>query len=129
MADDNGAPHACRRRTVLKTLGTAGSAVTLSLAGCLGAEDGGDSGDGGDGSDGGDGGSDGDDGSDGDGSSDGGNGGPVTVAGIYDLSGATSDVGRPTALGSRDTIGHFNENDTLGRQIEHPNNDYAYEVP
>jgi len=40
MADDNGAPHACRRRTVLKTLGTAGSAVTLSLAGCLGAEDG-----------------------------------------------------------------------------------------
>ena len=116
MADDNGAPHAYRRRTVLKTLGTAGSAVTLSLAGCLGVEDGGDGGDGGDGSD-------------GDGSSDGGNGGPVTVAGIYDLSGATSDVGRPTALGSRDTIGHFNENDTLGRQIEHPNNDYAYEVP
>jgi branched-chain amino acid transport system substrate-binding protein len=51
------------------------------------------------------------------------------VAGIYDQSGATSDVGRPTALGSQDAIATFNANDALGRQIDHPNNDYAYEVP
>jgi len=139
MVDDNGAhsSDSYRRRSVLKTLGTASGAVTLSLAGCLGAEDGGDGGgDGGDGgdsdggseggdSDGGDGGDGGDDGSDGDDMES----GPVTVPGIYDLSGATSDVGRPTALGSRDAIAHFNENDTLGRQIDHPSNDYAYEVP
>jgi len=141
MADNNRGSHTYRRRTVLKTLGTASGAVTLSLAGCLGAEDGGDGSDGDDGGDSGDGGSDGDggdggddmdgdDGSDGDGSDgDGSDGGPVTVAGLYDLSGATSDVGRPTALGSRDAINHFNENDILGRTIEHPNNDYAYEVP
>jgi len=54
---------------------------------------------------------------------------PVSVPGIYDESGATSDVGRPTAIGSRDTIKYINENDMLGREIDHPNNDYAYEVP
>jgi branched-chain amino acid transport system substrate-binding protein len=95
----------------------------VSLAGCLG----GDGGDGG--GDGGDGGGDGGDGGDGGGGDGGDGGGPITVAGIYDLSGATSDVGRPTALGSRDAIATFNANDTLGRQIDHPNNDYAYEVP
>jgi branched-chain amino acid transport system substrate-binding protein len=128
MAEQDGSPStdAYRRRIVLRGLG---GAAALSLAGCLGA--GGDGGsDGGSGDGGSDGGS-GDGGSDG-GSGDGGSGdggGPVTVAGIYDLSGATSDVGRPTALGSRDAIATFNANDALGRQIDHPNNDYAYEVP
>ncbi|MEF8877116.1 MAG: hypothetical protein V5A60_10385, partial [Haloarculaceae archaeon] len=34
----------------------------------------------------------------------GGGDGSVRVPGIYDTSGATSDVGRPTAIGSRDAI-------------------------
>jgi branched-chain amino acid transport system substrate-binding protein len=61
----------------------------------------------------------------------GGNGGEntITVPGLYDESGGTSDVGRPTAIGSRDAITYFNENDLLPREINHPNNDYAYEVP
>ena len=59
-----------------------------------------------------------------------GNGGgedEVTVPGIYDESGGTADVGRPTAIGSRDAITYFNENDELPREIAHPNNDYAYD--
>ncbi len=59
----------------------------------------------------------------------GGDGNAVTVPGLYDESGGTSDVGRPTALGSRDTIAYFNENDVLSREVDHPNEDYAYEVP
>ena len=59
----------------------------------------------------------------------GGGDGSVRVPGIYDTSGATSDVGRPTAIGSRDAIAWINENDDLGRTIDHPWNDYAYEVP
>jgi len=59
----------------------------------------------------------------------GGGGDAVTVPGIYDESGGTSDVGRPTAIGSRDTIEYINENDLLEREIDHPNDDYAYEVP
>ncbi|WP_152420996.1 ABC transporter substrate-binding protein [Halorubrum coriense] len=94
-----------RRRDVVKT-GTAGIAM-LAFAGCIG------------------GGSDGDDG--------GGGGGigadSVMIPGIYDESGATSDVGRPTAIGSRDTITYINENGLLDASIDHPNNDYAYEVP
>ncbi len=58
----------------------------------------------------------------------GGDGDAIRVPGIYDISGGTSDVGRPTALGSRDAIRYFNENDELPREIDHPNNDYAYEV-
>ncbi|MEF8807405.1 ABC transporter substrate-binding protein [Natronomonas sp.] len=53
----------------------------------------------------------------------------ITVPGLYDESGGTSDVGRPSAVGSRDAIAYFNENDVLPRGIDHPNNDYAYEVP
>ena len=112
MANDNTANSSrlYRRRNVLKS-GTAGAA-TLALAGCIGGSDGGDggSGDGGDG---------------GDGSMP----GSVAVPGIYDESGATSDVGRPTAIGSRDTIAYINENDLFDASIDHPNNDYAYEVP
>ena len=111
MTDDNaGDPtRLYRRRDVLKS-GAAGAA-TLALAGCIGGGDGGDGGSG---------------------SGGGGNGGmadSVTVPGIYDESGATSDVGRPTAIGSRDTIAYINENDLFDVSIDHPNNDYAYEVP
>ncbi|MDB2264016.1 hypothetical protein EXE41_02035 [Halorubrum sp. SD690R] len=111
MTNDNtGDPtRLYRRRNVLKN-GAAGAA-TLALAGCIGGGDGGDSGSG---------------------SGGGGSGGmpdSVTVPGIYDESGATSDVGRPTAIGSRDTITYINENDLFDVSIDHPNNDYAYEVP
>jgi branched-chain amino acid transport system substrate-binding protein len=58
----------------------------------------------------------------------GGGGGAVRVPGLYDISGATSDVGRPTAIGSRDAMTYVNENDVVDRDIEHPWNDYAYEV-
>lgn len=81
--------------------GAAASGVALGLAGCLGSE----------------------------GSSNGGSSDSITVPGLYDESGATSDVGRPTAFGSRDTIKYINENDLLSRTIDHPNEDYAYEVP
>jgi branched-chain amino acid transport system substrate-binding protein len=53
----------------------------------------------------------------------------VRVPGLYDISGGTSDVGRPTAIGSRDAIRYINENDIVDREIDHPWNDYAYEVP
>jgi len=37
----------------------------------------------------------------------------VSVPGIYDMSGATSDVGRPAGIGSRDAIKCINNNDEL----------------
>ena len=98
--DDN--PRS-RRRFVKAATGTI---AVGALAGCIGGDEGDGSGNGGGGDD----------------------GGAVAVPGIYDESGATSDVGRPTAIGSRDAIAYFNENDLLSRDIDHPNNDYAYEV-
>ena len=59
----------------------------------------------------------------------------ILLPGLYDLGGATSDVGRPTGIGSRDAIAWINENedvgDTLGTSegINHEWTDYAYEVP
>ena len=52
----------------------------------------------------------------------------VPVPGIYDLSGATADVGRPTGVGSQDAIGWYHENDELESGIFHEYQDYAYEV-
>lgn len=52
----------------------------------------------------------------------------VRVPGLYDLSGATADVGRPTGLGSRDAIAWYNENDELDEEIVHDWQDYAYDV-
>ena len=52
----------------------------------------------------------------------------IRVPGIYDLSGGTADVGRPTGLGSRDAIEWYNENDELDEEIIHDSQDYAYEV-
>ncbi|WP_435196580.1 ABC transporter substrate-binding protein [Natronomonas sp. EA1] len=78
--------------------GTAGLAATATLAGCLGGGGGG------------------------------GGSNSIRVPGLYDISGGTSDVGRPTAVGSRDAITWLNENDELEQTINHPNNDYAYDV-
>ncbi|MFC6731108.1 MULTISPECIES: ABC transporter substrate-binding protein [unclassified Haladaptatus] len=64
----------------------------------------------------------------------GGNGGgdgganALTIPGLYDQSGATSDVGRPTALGSRDAFKWINEEGLLEQQINHNGVDYAYDV-
>ncbi|MFD1562601.1 ABC transporter substrate-binding protein [Haloarchaeobius amylolyticus] len=55
--------------------------------------------------------------------------GDVSVPGIYDMSGATSDVGKPSGIGSRDAIKWINENDELDTEIDHPWQDYAYDVP
>ncbi|MFA9418257.1 ABC transporter substrate-binding protein [Natrinema sp. HArc-T2] len=55
--------------------------------------------------------------------------GGVSVPGLYDMSGATSDVGKPSGIGSRDAIKWINENDELDTEIDHPWQDYAYDVP
>ena len=88
------------RRTFLNRAAIAAAATTgVALSGCLG----------GDGS--------------GIGDPDG-----VPVPGIYDLSGATADVGRPTGVGSQDAIAWYHENDELESGIYHEYQDYAYEV-
>lgn len=51
----------------------------------------------------------------------------VDIPALYDLSGATSDVGRPTGIGSRDAIKWISENEDL--DINHDWVDYAYDVP
>jgi len=86
---------------------TAGLSVVL--AGCIGND--------------GNGGSGGDDG--------GGDESPQTieVPGLYDLSGATASVGRPTALGTQDALQYLADNDELRVNIKHPTTDYAYKVP
>lgn len=53
----------------------------------------------------------------------------ISIPGLYDLSGATGDVGRPTGVGSRDAIEWLNENGDLDQEILHDWHDYAYEVP
>lgn len=52
----------------------------------------------------------------------------VRVPGLYDTSGATSDVGLPSALGGRDGINYINDNDLLDLDIDHEWVDYAYDV-
>lgn len=59
----------------------------------------------------------------------GGNEEGIRIPGIYDLSGATADVGRPTGIGSRDTMEWLNENGDLDEDLIHDSQDYAYEVP
>jgi branched-chain amino acid transport system substrate-binding protein len=53
----------------------------------------------------------------------------IRVPALYDLSGGTADVGRPTGVGSRDAMAWINENDVLDEPIVHDWVDYAYEVP
>lgn len=51
------------------------------------------------------------------------------IPALYDLSGPTSDVGRPTGIGSRDAIDWINDTDVLDEPIVHDWVDYAYAVP
>ena len=53
----------------------------------------------------------------------------IHIPGLYDLSGATADVGRPTGLGCRDAINWLDENGELEEDIVHDWYDYAYQVP
>jgi branched-chain amino acid transport system substrate-binding protein len=56
--------------------------------------------------------------------------GDIKVGGIFDLSGATSDVGVPYADGVKAYIDQLNANGGIdGRKIELTSGDYAYEVP
>ncbi len=69
-----------------------------------------------------------------DGDGDGGDGGgasgdPVIVGGIFDLSGATGDVGTPYAEGVRDYVDWRNSGDGVGgRPLQLEWQDYAYDV-
>lgn len=60
----------------------------------------------------------------------GGGGEPIKVGAIFDLTGATSDVGQPYADGVKGYVDWLNSNGGVeGRQIELLSEDYAYEVP
>lgn len=56
---------------------------------------------------------------------------PIVIGGIFDLSGATADVGEPYSQGARDYIAWRNstQDGAGGREIELEWQDYAYEVP
>lgn len=54
---------------------------------------------------------------------------PIKIGGIFDLTGATSDVGVPYANGVRGFVDWFNTNGGVaGRQLQLIDNDYAYKV-
>lgn len=53
----------------------------------------------------------------------------IQINGLYDLSGATADVGRPTGIGCRDAVAWLDENGDLDEDIVHDWYDYAYDVP
>lgn len=54
----------------------------------------------------------------------------VKVGGIFDLTGITSDVGKPYAQGARDCVAHANANGGVnGKQIKLIDVDYGYKVP
>lgn len=53
----------------------------------------------------------------------------ITVGGIFDLTGATSDVGAPYADGVKDYVDYANENGLAGDlQINFVSEDYAYDI-
>lgn len=55
---------------------------------------------------------------------------PIDVGAIFDLTGATSDVGQPYSEGVKGYINWLNENGGVeGRQVNLMSQDYAYEVP
>lgn len=55
---------------------------------------------------------------------------PITIGAVFDLSGATADVGTPFADGVRGHVDWLNSGGGVeGRQIELLSQDYAYEVP
>ena len=55
---------------------------------------------------------------------------PITVGGIFDLSGPTSDVGVPYANGIKAYVDYLNGHGGVeGHKVNFPNQDYKYEVP
>src|SRR3982751_1016736 len=54
----------------------------------------------------------------------------IKVGGIFDLTGITSDVGKPYAQGVRDAVAWTNENGGInGKQIKLVDVDYGYKMP
>src|SRR5438270_13163786 len=57
-------------------------------------------------------------------------GGEIKVGGIFDLTGITSDVGKPFAQGVRDGVQWTNENGGInGKKIRLVDVDYGYQIP
>ncbi len=56
---------------------------------------------------------------------------PIVIGGIFDLSGATADVGTPYSVGVRDYVAWRNgtQDGVGGREIDLEWQDYSYEVP
>jgi len=55
---------------------------------------------------------------------------PIKIGGIFDLTGATSDVGVDGSLGVKDAVHWINDNGGINnRKIELIPNDYAYDIP
>lgn len=92
-----------RRRFLTQTAGAGAAGVSLAFAGCLGGDDE-------------------------DGDVDIGVAGGIPINGLYDITGATGDVGRPTGIGSQDAFGWYHENDIVEEGIAHNFQDYAYDV-
>src|SRR5512139_3021784 len=54
---------------------------------------------------------------------------PIKIGGVFDLSGATSDVGVPYADGVRDYVAYLNQKGGInGRQVNLIYEDYAYDL-
>ena len=54
----------------------------------------------------------------------------IKIGGIFDITGATSDVGADYAVAAKDAIAYINANGGVnGRPIEMDGNDYAYKIP
>jgi branched-chain amino acid transport system substrate-binding protein len=55
---------------------------------------------------------------------------PIKIGGIFDITGATSDVGADYAVAAKDAVAYINANGGVnGRPIEIAANDYAYKIP
>ena len=55
---------------------------------------------------------------------------PIKIGGIFDLTGATSDVGVPYSEGVKDFVAFINDKGGVnGRQIQLVSDDYAYQIP
>ncbi len=56
--------------------------------------------------------------------------GEIKVGGIFDLTGITSDVGKPYAQGAQDAVAWTNENGGInGKKIRLISGDYGYKIP
>jgi branched-chain amino acid transport system substrate-binding protein len=54
----------------------------------------------------------------------------IKIGGIFDLTGATGDVGSPYAVGAKDYINYINKQGGVnGKKIELIDTDYAYKIP